>query len=829
MIVQFLCVRMQAQQSSVPLRMVLDSLEVYHQITFSYADENIDGLTVDPIAKSSSLSEALEVLSMSTGLEFRILDGNIVAIIKAAADRIDFCGYLFSKDTRLPISGASIQSGRRGTLSDGNGYFGLEKVQLSDSVTIRYLGYKPLKGSFQQLIDATGCAEILMEENIIKLQEVIINNYVINGINVSSDGALRIDTKTMGILPGLTDPDVLQTIQAMPGIQSINETVSDINIRGGTNDQNLIFWDGIKMYQTGHFFGMISGFNPYLTDKVVLIKNGTPTEMSDGVSGTIDIQTDDRVNQELSGAVGINMINADLFLKIPLAEKIALHLSGRNSISNLIETPTYTQYFNRVFGNTDVTDDVDAVTDSIGDSNQQFNFNDITAKLLFDITERDKLRIGFLSINNKISYEESDYIDNVTESKTSGLEQHSMAGSISYRKLWNERLQTGARFYLSKYLLSSINFDVSNEQRLIQENEVLESGLKLDARIALTDQIDLFSGYQFFETGISNLEDINNPTFRRLIKRVVRNHALFTEGNYSSVSGSTNLRLGVRLNYYEKLNTFLPEPRLAFSQKFLDHFWFEVLGEMKNQSTSQVIDLQNDFLGVEKRRWVLANEEDIPIVRSKQLSAGIRYQSGTFLVSLDGYRKFVQGITSSSQGFQNQFQYVRAAGSYQVTGLDFLINKAIGNLSTWLSYTYAENNYNFPTFEPTDFPNNLDIRNTVTLGASYRLGNLQASGGVNWRTGKPYTPGLETIDGKIVYDQPNQSRLPNYFRADLSMTYRIKFSPGISGEIGASVWNISDFKNVINTYYQAEGQTGLNEVQQYALGLTPNLMFRINF
>ena len=84
-------------------------------------------------------------------------------------------------------------------------------------------------------------------------------------------------------------PDILQKIQAIPGISSINESISNINIRGGSNDQNLLLWDGIKMYHSGHFFGLISAFNPYLTDKVTLTKNGTSSQYNDGVSGTITI------------------------------------------------------------------------------------------------------------------------------------------------------------------------------------------------------------------------------------------------------------------------------------------------------------------------------------------------------------------------------------------------------------------------------------------------------------------------------------------------------------------------------------------------------------
>jgi hypothetical protein len=45
--------------------------------------------------------------------------------------------------------------------------------------------------------------------------------------------------------------------------------------------------------------------------------------------------------------------------------------------------------------------------------------------------------------------------------------------------------------------------------------------------------------------------------------------------------------------------------------------------EFKNQTTTQIIDFEDDFLGVEKRRWVLVNNEDIPIATSKTKLFGI--------------------------------------------------------------------------------------------------------------------------------------------------------------------------------------------------------------
>lgn len=86
-----------------------------------------------------------------------------------------------------------------------------------------------------------------------KLDEITISNYLTTGINKDNSGAITIAPKQFGILPGLIAPDILKTIQDLPGVLSVDETVSNINVRGGTHDQNLILYDGIKMYQSGHF------------------------------------------------------------------------------------------------------------------------------------------------------------------------------------------------------------------------------------------------------------------------------------------------------------------------------------------------------------------------------------------------------------------------------------------------------------------------------------------------------------------------------------------------------------------------------------------------
>ena len=144
------------------------------------------------------------------------------------------------------------------------------------------------------------------------------------GIQKIASGGLEINYKEFGLLPGLVEPDVLQSLQAIPGITSRKESVSYLNVRGGTHDQNLFLWDGIKMYNTSHFFGMISAFNPYMTKKVTLVKNGTSSKYGDGVSSLINMKTGKAVINRLKAEAGVNLINVDALVEAPLSKKSSI-------------------------------------------------------------------------------------------------------------------------------------------------------------------------------------------------------------------------------------------------------------------------------------------------------------------------------------------------------------------------------------------------------------------------------------------------------------------------------------------------------------------------
>ena len=292
-----------------------------------------------------------------------------------------------------------------------------------------------------------------------------------------------------------------------------------------------------------------------------------------------------------------------------------------------------------------------------------------------------------------------------------------------------------------------------------------------------------------------------------------------------------SVKAGVRYNYIVDFKKHLIEPRLVFNYKFLKDFNLEFAGELKHQTTSQIINFQNDFLGIEKRRWRLTNEDDVPVIKSQQASVGLSYSKNGWLINAEGYYKQVKGITSQSQGFLDDHIFDQAIGEYQIFGVDVLLNKKIGNFSSWLSYSFGENEYTFEDFDEVNFPSNIDIRHAVSFGTTFSTNRFKIAAGLKWHSGLPVTKpvdGNEVIGTTINFEPSNSGRLKEYFRVDASAMYNFNIAPGIRAHAGVSVWNVLESENIISQFYRINGGN-VEEVSQNALGITPNAFLRISF
>ncbi|MGB5418075.1 MAG: TonB-dependent receptor, partial [Algibacter sp.] len=154
-------------------------------------------------------------------------------------------------------------------------------------------------------------------------------------------------------------------------------------------------------------------------------------------------------------------------------------------------------------------------------------------------------------------------------------------------------------------------------------------------------------------------------------------------------------------------------------------------------------------------------------------------------------------------------------------------------VSSWVSYSYSNNNYTFDNLnDGKKFPNNSDITHAITFASTYTSGKIKFAAGLNWHSGIPNTkPAIDddSNDNIITYASPNSSRLDDYLRADCSATYAFNISESTRATIGASIWNILNKSNIINKYYTLDESNEINPVENRSLGITPNVSFRVHF
>lgn len=817
------CIRVQGQTNNEKILIidVLDEISATHDVTFNYESQLLQNIKVVPLPKNLSLSAKIKNLERQTQLVFSKISDIVITITKA----ISICGYV--RDTsQNPLYGATIEGKTNYTITDEEGYFQLELSSLREVVSIRFMGFKTIEREVR-FFNLTDCETISMIEELQVISPVTLNGYLVRGIDKTQDGSTLIDYGKFTLLPGLIESDVLQTVQALPSVMSVDETVSNINIRGGSHDQNLILWDDIKMYQSGHFFGLISSFNPQITQTATVINNGTDASFTDGVSGSILMESNKNLQSKFEGSFGVNLLNADLFADIPLGETSSIQVTGRTSTDNLFRTPTYDSYFNRVTQNTEAKDNVSEVSNS----QQNFNFFDTSLRWLYKPTDKDVIRLNFILINNDLSFDETALFEGSLETRESSISQNSIAAGLNYRRQWNKKVSTNIHIYNTDYKLQGINANILANQRFLQENKVSETAIKLAS--TYEQQLWKFNlGYNFIESEVINLNDIDLPRFVNRDSEVLREHAVFSQIYFENAAKDFSVRSGVRFNYIEKFDELIIEPRLSVRKTIGTHFEVEALGEFKHQNISQIVNFQNDFLGIERRRWQLTDNENIPILKSKQASLGLLYKNKGWLLDAKGYFKTVDGITTQSQSFTTKYELEKQKGSYDIFGFEFLFRKKFKHLSSWLSYSYINNTYTFETLEEIEFPSNFDITHSITLGSTFSNKHWNISAGLNYRTGKPTSiplSGNDVVNNEVNFDSANNERLQDYLRIDASALYKFKINNQFRSEIGASVWNLSNRENPINNYYRVNTDNTPVKFSRFSLGITTNAVLRIFF
>ncbi len=685
------------------------------------------------------------------------------------------------------------------------------------------------------------------------LEEILINEYLTSGINERTDNSISVSPDKLGILPGLTEPDILQSLQMIPGVQSPSETASGLYIRGGTPDQNLILWDGIKMYNSGHFFGTISAFNPYITEDIKLFKSGSKARYGNRISSVVDITSENKIPEHTKGGFGFNMTHGDFYLKTPLSDKAAIVMSSRRSFTDVFETPTFRNQANRIFQNTKISsgnkifeDDVVTTTKDI------FIFSDFTLKAIIKPSDKDEIIFSNLITNNKLDY--GFLIKEFNEVSQDKLDVKNLGSIISWHHNKGNTVSHKFQAYYSNFDLAYVGtnsiVDEFND-RLYKKNRIDDFGFSYNSDWSLDASNSINFGYQFSSIKVKSVlgfmdSESQEDDFEERDIDTNNTHAFYADYEYRK-QDLWFLNAGIRANYVSILDKIFVEPRVQFGHRLNSDFRIKLSIESLHQTVSQIVEFDSQVntqeFGLENQIWVLSNEGSIPILKSSQFTTGIIFDKSGWSLDIDAYYKSIKGLTSFTAGFDRTDSNNSAfyKGESMVFGLDVLLKKKINNYRTWIGYSFVDNEFTFDNInQGNSFPGNFDITHQLIWSHSYEWQNFNLSLGWSLRTGVPYTKALGIIevgnDAFIDFAEFNGERLSNYHKLDISATYKFNISKNEKwkGKIGLAILNIYDQKNVLSREYQIrrnteDGSNILREIDNSSLGITPNLVFRIDF
>ncbi len=754
-------------------------------------------------------------------------------------------GNIVSKETGEPVPGASmiIQETGKGSITNANGNVSMAITPGKYTVLFSFIGMKNKKAALE-IYDA-GTFNIEMTPEVIALTEVQIVGNEFRKVRGTQMGVEKINVSAIKQIPVLMgEKDIIKVSQLLPGIVSVSEASSGLNVRGGNADQNVFYIEDIPLFNTAHCFGFFSAFNSDIVQDFSIYKGNIPARYGGRLSSVFDVSSRKGNLKKYTAHAGVSPVSTHLTLEGPFQkDKGSVLLSGRASYSDWL--------LNRV--------------DDPLIRNSSVSFYDFAASGFYKLGENDNLnlfiynsrdRIGLYELNN-YDYENRGaslkWAHQFSPSLRSELSAiHSSYGfnteSISLPALAYQHDYTIAHneiklnFNLLKGLNNDINFGGSVIYYPLDRGEILPfgedsyrkpvnlgkeqgvlSGLYISDRITVTQWLTLYAGLRF-----------NRYTY--LGPQKVNTYAEGTEKREENLNGVLSFderEPVISYNgpaYRTGLNIKLaPNSALKFSFSKMNQFLY---------MASNTVTLAPDD------QWKLADYHLKP-QSSYQYSAGFYKYIPEYDVnaSVEFYRKENNNILEYKDGadFVNTPSVeMSVLQGYQSTeGVEFMLEKKSGRFDGWLSYTYSrsivtvdgENSWE-KINNGNPYPSNYDKPHVLNFVGTYRINRIFVfSSTMVYSTGRPYTApeSLYFIEDQpyVSFSSRNGARIPHYFRTDLSLTVEgnLKKDKPFHSTWIFNIYNLTGRNNPQSIYFRSEEE----EIKAYQLSIIGVPVFTVTW
>ena len=391
-----------------PIPNILKKIEQETKVVFNYDPTLFKKYPFTGKVSIVEPDKAIEQLLYHTPYTYE-KDQSAILIYLPDPTTYTLCGTIKDKqdNTVLPLVNIYLQGRNRGTQSDENGAYNWTfTAYKNQKIIFSYVGYASESRMVQQL-NIVGCKDIYLDiDTDLFGGEIIVTDYILDGITEgTSYSSIILDYDLLQSRQSIVEQDILKNVQLLPGISSIDESATNLQIRGSTPDQNLVIWEDVTLYDPGHVFGMISAINPFVVDQVQVFKGVYDPHYDNRVGGIIDLSLTDSIATKFQGGGGTTFSEAHAFFDVPIIpNKLSYLIAGRKTVNELIESPTLTSYTSKVFQNSKIDEQRAGVEEGDLAANQQLNYYDYNGKLIFQPTNNIRFHTSWLRSHNDFNY-----------------------------------------------------------------------------------------------------------------------------------------------------------------------------------------------------------------------------------------------------------------------------------------------------------------------------------------------------------------------------------------------------------------------------------------
>lgn len=726
-------------------------------------------------------------------------------------------GTVTDLENKTPLAGVVIFDEKTSshTLSKADGSYSLSLPSGANSVHYSIEGKEELILKVDVLGD--GRLDVQMPDRIEILKASVVSATSMENHHTTTMGIEEVSMKTASKIPtAFGEADILRSVMALPGVKTTGEASSGFSVRGGSQDQNLILFNGNTIYNPSHLFGLFSAFNPDVVEGVELYKSSIPAQYGGRISSVMTVRSKPGDQEKIKGSAGIGLLTSRLHIEGPIAKgKTSFILAGRTS---------YTDYLLKRLPENSSYHDGSA------------NFYDANAGLTHHFTKSDVLSFNAYLAADKFKF-----------NTDTSFNYRNYNASLQFRHR-GERMSfqaiAGYDHFANKTVLSGLPSMAYNLDTKIRQMFIKASASNTWDKNTLSYGLDLVS-CSIDPGSISPEGEESLINAKTLETESALEPSIYVSDTWN-ITDKISVEGGLRLSGFRAAldGKMYGGPELRFSGRYspLDNLSFKAgVNTMR-----QYIHLISNTASVSPMdTWKLSSASIAPTTGWQaaagaywtHMATGLDFSVETYYKDMTGCLDYKPGATLvMNENLADDLVPVFGK-SY---GVELSVKKSLGKLTGWLSYSYSRallremndrgnetiangNWYNAPHDKPHEFKlvSNWAIthRYSISVNVDYSTGRP-----ITIPTGKYYFGGA----WRMAYSERNVYRIPDYFRIDAALN----IDPGhylkafMHSSITIGIYNLTGRRNPYSVFFR---NTATGYLQGYMLSVFAVPIPYINF